>query len=243
MEGAAAAPPHPPAAAAPGRPWSRRSGAPGCGDVSCARGCMAPAGSRGRPRPAAPYAPRPIPGSGAPAAPAPAHRPSARPPHPRPAAPDARQAPYPRGAGPRGALPRMSVPAGSAPGAQGPEHRAGASLLSRPFSLSARSLARSLAGGARARSLAHPPQSSPLPASHLAADAGAADARIYKVSGHRDVDARRPASSAQPIRAVRHLKGRCHDRSLCVGPAGRRCQPRLLRGHFCLGRFSESCLA
>lgn len=41
------------AAAAPGRPPSRRSGAPGApgrGDVSCARRCMAPAGSRGRPR-------------------------------------------------------------------------------------------------------------------------------------------------------------------------------------------------
>lgn len=50
MEGAAAAPPHPRSAAARVRPWSRRSGAPGCGDVSCARRCMAPAGSRGHPR-------------------------------------------------------------------------------------------------------------------------------------------------------------------------------------------------
>lgn len=103
--------------------------------------CAPVHGPGGKPRaPAAPHAPRPIPGSGAPVAPAPARSPPpASPPRPHPAVPDARQAPYPRGAGPRGALPRMSVPASSARRAQGPKHRAGASLLSR--SLSARSQA------------------------------------------------------------------------------------------------------
>lgn len=151
MEGAAAAPPHPPAAAAPGRPWSRRSGAPGCGDVSCARGCMAPAGSRGRPRPAAPYAPRPIPGSGAPAAPAPAHRPSARPPHPRPAAPVRPLTPGERGP----AAPSRACPSRLAQrrGLRGP------SIAQAPRSSLALSVC-SLAGGARTRSLARSPHSS-----------------------------------------------------------------------------------
>lgn len=137
MEGAAAAPPHPRAAAARVRPWSRRSGAPGCGDVSCARRCMAPAGSRGHPR----LLTRPGPSREAarqwlPLQPAVRGPPTAGPPRPHPAVPDARQAPYPRGAGPRGALPRMSVPASSGPRAQGPEHRAGASPLSRSLFLS-----------------------------------------------------------------------------------------------------------
>lgn len=235
MEGAAAAPPHPRAAAARVRPWSRRSGAPGCGDVSCARRCMAPAGSRGHPR----LLTRPGPSREAarqwlPLQPAVRGPPTAGPPRPHPAVPDARQAPYPRGVGPRGALPRMSVPASSGPRAQGPEHRAGASPLSRSLFLCL------FAGCARPRS--HTVQIS-LSASHSAADAGAADARIYKASRQRDVDARRPASSAQPIRTDGHLKGRWCDRSVCVGPAGWRWHPRLLRGRFCLGRFCVSCLA
>lgn len=173
------------------RPCSHRSGAPGWGDVSCASGDMAPAGSPERPGPRLLARPGPSPGSSAAAVPGPA-RPLALPPRPRPrrrpGLPDPRQAPYPRGAGPRGALPRMSVPAGSEPRAQGPEHRAGASPLSRLLFLSL-SL-RSLVGLLVPASLSAPAHhTAPLvrPASHsaAAAAAAAAAARIYRVSRQR----------------------------------------------------------
>lgn len=132
--------PHPPAAVAAAREpqapetcpvsagaWPRREAEGVRGPRLLTRPCpsRAPPGEAAQPPP--------------PAQPA---RPPALRPRPRgPRLPDARQAPYPRGAGPRGALPRMSVPVGSAPRAQGPEHRAGASQLSRPLSPSARSQA------------------------------------------------------------------------------------------------------
>lgn len=235
MEGAAAAPPHPLAAAAPGRPWSCRSGAPGCGDVSCARRCMAPAGSRGRPRPAAPRAPRPILGSGAPAAPAPAHRPPAGPPRPRPPRPrtPARSlTPGERGpAAPSRACPSRLAQRRGLRGpsiAQAPRSSLALSLLARR--LCSRSLTRSHTATLT------------LPASHSVADAGAADARIYKVSNNVTL-----TPAAPPLRSAnqggRPLKGAMPVRSVCVGPAGRRWQPRLPRGHFCLGRLCASRLA
>lgn len=154
----------------------------------CASGGMAPAGSPERPGPRLLARPGPFPGGSAAAVPGPA-RPLVFPPRPRPrrlpGLPDPRQAPYPRGAGPRGALPRMSVPAGSAPRAQGPEHRAGASPLSRLLFLSL-SLC-SLVGLLVLASLPAPAHHSAQltrPDSHsaAAAAAGAAVARIYRVS-------------------------------------------------------------
>lgn len=220
-------------AASPGRrrPCSRRSGAPGWGDVSCASGGMAPAGSPECPGPRLLARPGPFPGGSAAAGPGPA-RPLVLPPRPRPrrlpGLPDPRQAPYPRGAGPRGALPRMSVRAGSAPRAQGPEHRAGASPLSRLLFLSP-SLC-SLVGLLLLASLpapAHHTARLTRPDSHsaAAAAAAAAAARIYRMSRPRKLAAPCPASSVQPIRTAGCLKGLCRVRSVCVGPAGRRQQP------------------
>lgn len=192
-------------------------------------------GPGGKPRaPAAPHAPRPIPGSGAPVAPAPARRPPAlRAPTPLPPTPDRPLTPGERGP----AAPSRACPSRLAQrrGLRGPSiAQAPRRSLVLSFSVC------SLAGCARPRS--HTARLT-LSASHSAADAGAADARIYKAGRQHDVDARRPASSAQPIRTDGHLKGRCRDRSVCVGPAGWRWHPRLLRGRFCLGRFCASCLA
>ena len=216
MEGAAAVPPHPWAAAAPGRPWSRRSGAPGCGDVSCARRCMAPARSRGRPRPAAssrtPAHPGKRSAGGSGSSPPPVRPPSA----PRPHVSRRPPGPLPQGSG----TPRRP-PAHVRPGwlsAAGLGARASrrrlAALLPSLF-LSARSqamlaLARSLSRTAHALRLA------------LGRRRRRSRRPYLYGERQRDVNARSPASFTQPIRAAGRLKGRCRYRRVCVGPAGRR---------------------
>lgn len=238
MEGVPASPQHAPAAADPAAAAPEPRAVETCRERAGAWPRREAESARG-PR-LLTHAPRPIPrtSAGSSAAAAGPARPPARPPAPRvPRLPDTRQAPYPRGAGPRGALPRMSVPAGSAPRAQGPEHRAGASPLSRLLFLSLCSLAGLLVLSlARAFARSHTTQLT-LPALHsaAAAAAAAAAARIYRMSRQRDVDAHCPASPGRPIRVAGCLKGQCRDESVRVGPARRRWPPRLPRGRFCLG--------
>lgn len=149
-------------------------------------------------------------------------RPSSRPRDP----PSVKSRPQP-GAGARQGRGRGAVPPSPphpTPGPQAPYPRGAAAAPRRPPAHVRPGWLSAAGSGARTprRRLATrwPPLPARAPRSHSAAVGAAADAALYSEWRGRDVDARRPTSPAQPIPAVRRLKGRCRGPGAGLGSTG-----------------------